>query len=251
MSIKFVVGGIEHSGTTLVSDLFRQVPGVDSGFEVGVLMKESPREFRSFDPFIGHMNEGWGLTDSDLDVICDTDSFDEFYDRLRAHADEIDDDAVLFDKTPRYLKRLDEVLDRSGVPAVMTFKDPRSIVASDFKRSKTDDFDGWYAEYYGPKAHYMKSLYRNYENHRDDSRVAFASLEQISINTEATLKRIFDHVGLTFEHRYLLFKDLKFQNTLSNFIDMTVPFKYLNVLTEEQQDRIVEDFSFCPDWIYT
>ena len=35
MAIDFLVCGVEHSGTTLVSDLFRQIPHCESGFEVG------------------------------------------------------------------------------------------------------------------------------------------------------------------------------------------------------------------------
>ncbi len=82
MMPKFVIGGVEHSGTTLLSDIFRQVPGLDSGFEVGVLLCNTPKEFRTFKPFIDQMPAGWGLTEEDLDYICDTDSFQDFYERL-------------------------------------------------------------------------------------------------------------------------------------------------------------------------
>ncbi|WP_167760818.1 sulfotransferase [Microbacterium paludicola] len=248
--IEFVVGGIEHSGTTLVSDLFRQVPGLDSGFEVGVLMNRSPREFRTFEPYIGFMNEGWGVTDADLDYICDTDSFAEFYGRLRARSSQIADGSKIFDKTPRYLLELERVLERSGVPAVMTYKDPRSIVASDFKRSKRPDFDGWYPTYLDQKRRYMKALYSSYEAHLRDPRVAFVSLEELSVNTKASVDRIFGHVGLSFDPNYLLLKDLKFKNTHSTSIDMTVPFRYVDDLTPEQCRRVVEDFAFAGDWFF-
>ena len=40
-----IICGMEHSGTTLVSDLVRQTGAYESGFEIGVLLEDSPKAF--------------------------------------------------------------------------------------------------------------------------------------------------------------------------------------------------------------
>jgi len=60
-SLGFLICGLEHSGTTMVSDLFREHPLADSGFECGVLLCNTPSEFLTFEPFCRHMYVGWGI----------------------------------------------------------------------------------------------------------------------------------------------------------------------------------------------
>jgi hypothetical protein len=43
-----IMAGFEHSGTTMASELLRQHPVLDNGFEGGMLLKASPREFIGF-----------------------------------------------------------------------------------------------------------------------------------------------------------------------------------------------------------
>ena len=50
--LRFIICGPEHSGTTLISDIFRQVPGLDSGFEVGVLLADTPVSSRLLSRFM-------------------------------------------------------------------------------------------------------------------------------------------------------------------------------------------------------
>ena len=82
MELKFEICGIEHSGTTQVSDVFRQVEAVESGFECGVLLGDSPKVFSSVQPFYRNMLDGWQISADTLEGICDTDSFSAFYQRL-------------------------------------------------------------------------------------------------------------------------------------------------------------------------
>ena len=91
MNLKFIVCGLEHSGTTMVSDLFREHPLTESGFECGVLLCQSPREFKNFHPYCDHMEVGWGITKDDLNECCDTDHFDEFFSRLFAKSNILSD----------------------------------------------------------------------------------------------------------------------------------------------------------------
>lgn len=250
MNLKFVICGIEHSGTTLVSDLFRQAPGIDAGFEVGVLLADRPAEFREMQPFSKNMKAGWGITETDMDYICSAVDFPEFYRRLGQASTAIERHSELFDKTPRYLAQLDLCLQKVPVQFIATFKDPRSIVFSDFNRSGTDDFDTWYSGYRSKKIGYMQTLYEKYLTHRDNPRVAFVSLEALTVNTEATVRRLFDHVGIPFQIHYLLLKNLRYRNTKSNFIDMRIPFAYLESFDETRCKRIVKDFSEFEYWFY-
>src|SRR5271163_4649484 len=109
--LRFVICGREHSGTTLLSDLFRQVPGIDAGFEVGVLLRPSPKEFEGFDPFFTNMLGGWKLTTEELAEACHAENFDGFYARVKALSKVLRPGTTdIFDKTPRYLSRLDDCM---------------------------------------------------------------------------------------------------------------------------------------------
>ncbi len=156
---KFVICGVEHSGTTLLSDLFRQVHGLDSGFEVGVLLCDSPKEFRHFEPFITNMKSGWGITDEQLDYICDVETFVEFYVRLKEASSIIDKNSEIFDKTPRYFHSLSKCIQKVECNFIATYKDPRSIVYSDFKRVKVKNFYKWYEQYKLAKLRYLSRIY--------------------------------------------------------------------------------------------
>ncbi|MDA3857602.1 MAG: hypothetical protein PF480_05060, partial [Roseovarius sp.] len=146
--MKFLICGLEHTGTTLISDLFRQVPQLDSGFECGVLLRDSPAQFRDLKPFVSNMKAGWGITEADLDFCCAAPDFPTFYARLMDASTVIAPDTrAIFDKTPRYLSELSSVLGRCECPVVISHKDPRAIVCSDFKRTKGVSFDDWYEGY--------------------------------------------------------------------------------------------------------
>ena len=78
-TLKFLVCGLEHSGTTMVSDLFREHPQVESGFECGVLLCEQPKDFLTYEPFCNHMYVGWKIDEQDFSYACEASSFKLFY----------------------------------------------------------------------------------------------------------------------------------------------------------------------------
>jgi hypothetical protein len=207
-------------------------------------------DFPGIQPFASNMKAGWGITDADMDEICMAPTFDAFYRQLGEASTVIDKDGDIFDKTPRYLSMLGDCMQRARVPFIATYKDPRSIVFSDFRRAGTDDFDSWYEEYHPKKIGYMKTLYANYLAHRDNAQVQFCSLEDLSVNTEETLRRIFGHVGVEFDFSYLLLKNLRYKNTHSNFIDMRTPFKYLESFDSRVTARIESDFAGFDEWFH-
>lgn len=246
--LKFVICGVEHSGTTLLSDLFRQVPGIYSGFEVGVLLCPSPKEFEGFDPFFTNMLAGWRITEAGLVEACHSETYDDFYAKVQELSPLIPSTTSnIFDKTPRYLSCLGDCLNRTDVPFIASFKDPRSKVFSDFTRTNKSnyDFDTWYSAYVGPGRRYLKTCYEAYQNARvhSEDRVALLSLESLCTDVRATCERVFRHVGIEFNIQYLL---LPSQNSVS----ARVPFVYKEHLTKAQQQRIVDDFAECSDWFY-
>ena len=249
--LRFVICGVEHSGTTLVSDLFRQVPGVDSGFETGVLLAPSPRAFLTEMPFAENMLGSWSITQEELEFCCDTDGIGEFYARLAAVSRCIEPGcAVLFDKTPRYLSQLDACLSRADVPFVVTYKDPRSIVFSDFTRSGAADFDAWFDTYQEPKRGYLRLLYRNTHAAATNGRVLCVALETLCMQPRTTCEAMFAHCGQVFRLNYLSLKNLRYHHTRSNSITPAIPLEYLDGLRGTQKRKIEEAFSEFGDWFY-
>lgn len=251
MQPKFIICGMEHTGTTLISDLFRQVPGLDSGFECGVLLSDTPSEFKTVEPFAENMLDGWGITWDQLDECCAAPDHAGFYDCLTEHTTVLPEGTdAIFDKTPRYLSDLSRVLDRSDAPVVMSCKDPRAIVCSDFKRAKTKDFNGWYSDYMPRKRGYLKRCYTEYSANKDNPRVAVVPLEELAMNSRATMERMFAHVGLTFIMDYVIIRELRYENTRSRTVSADIAFEYTRHFNAHQCKRIEKDFALAEDWFY-
>ena len=258
MELKFVICGIEHSGTTLVSDVFRQEAAVDSGFECGVLLGDSPKVFSSVQPFYRNMLDGWQISADTLEGICDTDSFSAFYQRLYRKAGFFDPSVeYLFDKTPRYFQHLFECQEKIGLPFIATYKDPRSMVFSDFKRGANGrTFEEWYEQYKPGKLRYLSSIYdHSYSKwragtHAKTSEILCVALEDICLNTRESLEKMFAHVGFGFDVRYLLMKNLRYSHNRAPQVSSRIPFEYLESLSKSQIASIEQDFSNLQDWFY-
>lgn len=251
MSIDFVICGLEHSGTTLISDLFRQVPELDSGFEVGVLLAQTPADFITMQPFADNILDGWKITKADLGYCCEAQTHTEFYARLKKASNEIDDNVFrVFDKTPRYLSRLKDCMSRTDVPFIASYKDPRAIVHSDFKRAGTDNFNEWYKEYMPKKRHYLRSCYRQYSEAKNQDRIVFVSLEELALNARQSMDKMFDHVGIPFSMDYVILKELRYKNTHSNAVSIPIAFSYMTDFEKMHTDRIEKDFGEFSDWFY-
>lgn len=251
MPLKFVICGMEHTGTTLVSDLFRQVDGVDAGFETGVLLCDRPAAFLDLEPFSRNILKGWGITDEEFRECCAAPDHAGFYARLEGFSRVLGPETrEIFDKTPRYIAHLAGCMARVDVPFIVTYKDPRAIVASDFKRAKTTDFAAWYADYMRPKRNYMKSCYANWLAAQDDPRVVTVGLEELAMNARVAFDRIFAHVGLEFRLRYAVMDNLRYKNTRANFVSAAIAFEFMTQLSPAQQARIEQDFSDMEAWYY-
>lgn len=249
--LKAIICGMEHSGTTLLSDLLRQTGTIESGFECGVLMVPTPRDFPSLDPFYGFMSEGWDIQPDALAQCCATDSFDEFYERLQAASAIIPEGCDIFDKTPRYIAELPNVIARSQAPILMIHKDPRASVYSDYKRAGCPDFDTWFDDYARPKKRYMRRCYEGYQaGIQSPERVCSVSLESLCFAARATCERMFEHIGQPFEIEYLLLKNLRYKNTRAKFVSADIVLEYKQGLTVDNQIRVESEFGEFADWFY-
>ena len=69
-----LVTGMEHAGTTYLSSLIKCHPLVNGDFECGVLLAESPADFRNISPFYGWMLRAknpkqWGISEDKMEII--------------------------------------------------------------------------------------------------------------------------------------------------------------------------------------
>jgi hypothetical protein len=247
----FVICGVEHSGTTLCSDLFRQVAGVDAGFELGVLLASSPRAFAGVASHYPYLHPGWGLDGDDAAWACDTDDFAVFYERLQARAKFLPAGTeTIFDKTPRYLAHLEDCLARVGVNFIATYKDPRAIVHSDFVRAGEPPFAAWFEGYRDSKLAYLRSAYEQFERHQGNRRVLFLSLEALCLQAGRSCEAMFAHAGQRFDARYLVLRDLRYPNTRQQSITAGIPFAYRHAFTPDMVRAVENHFGALARWFH-
>lgn len=252
---KFVICGVEHSGTTLLSDIFRQVKGLDAGFEVGVLLCNTPREFRTFKPFIDQIPEGWGVKEEKLDYICDTDSFNDFYEMLYEESTVISKPCEIFDKTPRYAWGIEKCLNNFDKKYIFTYKDPRALVWSNYKRYRMDlSLEQWGVEYLSTAKKYWMTIYENYKKIKEkkigNDNILTVSLEEITLNTKQTIKNIFAFIDLPFSIDYLFLKNLRYPHTKADYISVKITFEYKLYLKKSQIQLIEKELSELKEWFY-
>jgi hypothetical protein len=245
--------GLERSGTTLISELLRQVPGVDAGFEIGVLLGATPRDFLGLEPYASALRTNWDLSEPTLAYCCDTDDFGVFYGRLRAATPVLRPGTrTIFDKTPRYLTGLTDCMEKVSAPFIVTYKDPRSVVFSDFKISGAADFDRWLETYAPEKLAYMRLHYEQFQRARakDSARVCLVRLEELCLRPRETCTRLFAHVGVHFHVGYLAFRTDRFPATRAGSITVGAPFEYMTGLGVVRCRRVARVFAEFGEWFF-
>ncbi len=248
---EILICGMEHSGTTLLSDLVRQTGKFESGFECGVLLAETPHEFMNVSPFYNNMLAGWKISQEELDHCCDTDSFDEFYDRLKDCSELLTGDLEIFDKTPRYIANLEHVAKRSTAQILAIYKDPRASVYSDYKRAGSKPFGPWFESYAPNKIKYMKRCYSgNTFGETLGKRYLSISLEDLCFRAFETAEKMFSHLGLQFDLDYLLFNKLRYANTRAKFVSAEITLEYRRGFSKAQQKSIEDAFSEFSEWFF-
>lgn len=197
-----LIAGFEHSGTTPLSELIRQHPGVDGRFETGFLMGDTPADFESTGAFPEFVRDFWGVSEEDMVWLRSSASFDEMYKILRSVSNLPDKTVQIYDKAPAYMGRLRKVMSKVDVPVVVIVKDPRAILASIRDRGVdrppqqvARHLDHYTREYLAAKAEY-------------GDRILLVRSEHLCTEPEKYGKMIYDHIGLEWRDEYALLKDV-------------------------------------------
>ena len=203
-----IVGGYERGGTTVIQHILANHPELDSGFESGLLLAPTPIEF--LNPEYHEYNRslirhGWGVTEEELrDYILATDSWSLVYRRLREKSRVIKDkSATLFDKTPRYMAKLADVLERTNyeVPAVIIVRSALSVLGSWIKRLPA-----------APGDSQVMDMCVRYNNYAINARRAMEANPDLTLlvqyaefceSPEQQIKRILDFIGLDYSAELL------------------------------------------------
>nr|WP_115094647.1 sulfotransferase [Synechococcus sp. UW106] len=250
----FLICGLEHSGTTLASDLFREHPEIESGFECGVLLCSKPEDFLTFKPYINNMERGWDISKNDLTHACREKTFEGFYKVLFERSSIIKKSSpkIIFDKTPRYITQLKTIQSKIGVRTIALIKDPRSLALSDFKRSgkKLEEIDNWYSSWMGPKRDYMRSAYQGYKHAWGNNQCTVVRLEEICFNARETIESMFEFIELEFKLEYLDFHNQRYKHTSGSSININSCMQFMTKLPKYIQKKIEDDFSEFDRWFY-
>lgn len=201
--VRVVITGIEHSGTTILSILVKQHPGLNSGFECGFLLADRPQGFKDIHPWYECLQRPvsknhWGISEEHMECICSSKSWDEAYLKLMKYSPVFDQELSqqVCDKTPRYMRYLDKVLDKlpDFVPCVVIEKDIENLWRSHKKRnSRIEDFCQNYKLY-------THGLQRALKLHA--KRIHRVKYEALCVDTHNQLNEIFSFLRLPFKPEY-------------------------------------------------
>ena len=246
-----IVCGFEKSGTTLLNEILRRHPALDSGHAVGVLLGDSPRDFKSHQPYYGFFRNSWRLSREDAQYICDTSDWGTFYQRARDKSPLIvDKDVWLFDKTPIYMRYLDDVLGKAfGVPCVVNVRDPRALMHSWANWSgHRDDPAGWLEENFDETCQRFLSYARGYERAQavHGERIFLNRFEEHCLDPVPRLKRIFEFLDFEFREDYMTFESEHF--VYGNTVSDSYIYAYRNSFSASLCDKILEATADFAQW---
>lgn len=253
--LSFILTGFEHSGTTLLSEIMRQQPNIDSGFEGGLLLVDQLSKFPEFEPFATNFKNGWKISDQELEIICSSNNYGLAYERIRKFSGIIKDkNCELFDKTPRYLQQLSSVLNKvSDVKAVVLVRDMRSIMDSSFSRSKLE-FGDWESEIYPRTLKHTLSYLDGLNNVLNDDalkkRVLVVQYEELILQQEEVAMTIYEFLGYEFKPEYLKFNDVRYKHVYGNSIQTDYIKKYEANLNKSFQEKVIDDFSNYKQYLW-
>jgi len=242
-SLKCIICGFEHGGTTMLSELIRQHPAVDGRFEIGFLLKDRIADFyREDNLHVEFLRSFWGVSDACLrDYICKASSWAEAYRRL-VECSVVDNDALIYDKTPGYMSMLNKVLAKVDAPCVALMRDPRAILCSTRKRHHLTT-EAFYKHY----RWYAKGLVRALK--RSPQRILVVQYERLCLEPRREAKRVYDFLGLDLQEDYITLPELapKHDNVHGAISDNFV-FEYREKLSKADQELLLGKLAKYRQW---
>jgi hypothetical protein len=246
-----LVSGFERGGTTLISEILRQHPQLDSGFEGGFLLADEASDFGAIEPYYTNLKTGWELGDSQVNYICDVNTWPDLYRRLIEKSPIIKNKSTLvFDKTPKYMQVLSNVLSKvPNVPCIVLVRDPRAILYSWFKRSGLKK-EVWIDKQLSINCQRYLSYAAGWKIALENglgSRLLLVKYENLCLNTLSECKKIFNFLGLDFHSYYLSFKyHKKYGNVYGGEVSLEYLTEYDRHLSDDVCQQILkatEEFS--------
>jgi hypothetical protein len=248
-----IVCGFEKSGTTVVNEILRRHPRLDSGHEVGVLLASSPRAFPAIQPYFAFFRKTWKLTPEQAGHCCDTDDWAQFYSRARAASAVIaDKSALLFDKTPRYMRELSAVMARvPQLPCVVNVRDPRAVMHSWACWSGFSDAPAaWLEQNFDTNRDRYLEYARGYAEAARTGRyrLLLNRFETMCTEPERALRDVFEFLGFEFSPAYLNFSSEHF--VYGNTVTRRHLFPYREDFPDALCQRILDATAEFSDWHY-
>lgn len=123
-ALRCIVTGMEHTGTTVTSELIMSAPGLIGAFETGFLLAPTPGEFALVHPWYSWLNYSTatgslGLHEPQVSELLASASHAAMYEYVMRASPLARGSRQYVDKTPRYYTQLAAVMDRApGVPVV-------------------------------------------------------------------------------------------------------------------------------------
>ena len=246
-----IVCGFERGGTTLISEILRQHPTLDSGFECGFLLSDnSPLEFLTspiMRPYREMINDGWRVTDADVKYICESDTWAMVYSRIIERSGNFNKNkSLLFDKTPIYMKYLSSVLEKvPNVPCIVIVREPLSLFWAWEKRMSklTENINipilqriPTYIQRYSTYINGLKlAMLSGYAD-----RIYIIKYEKFCMDIENEATKMFEFLNLDYSPDYLKFAAPKFPNVYGNDISTIYIDEYKHHLDDDTCNKIIE-----------
>ena len=246
-----IVCGYERGGTTLVNQILKQHPQLDSGFECGFLLKDNIADFLHCEPYHKRIRASWGLVESEVKYICSAKNWPQAYQRLLEKSRFIQNkDVFLFDKTPKYMGNLSDVLKKvPHIPCIVIVRDPRALISSEIKRQiskKNPHILKKSCERYICYGRGWKSAIAN--GYGD--RILLVQYEDLCSNPYKEAEKMFNFLGFEFDPSYLNFdpSQKKFNNVYDTKISDQYLTEYQQYLDEKTCKFILQETAEFKDW---
>ncbi len=256
--------GFEGGGTTMLSEVLKQHPRLEGGFEGGLLLVENPEDFLSLEPYCTDLKKLWDVSEDDLKYVCQGQIWPDVYRRLREKAQIIKNkETWLVDKTPRYMAYLPGVLKKvPNVPCIVLTRDPRSVLWTRAKRTyKKNAPEGLTRTEWADKEleiscktylTYAKGWQRAIEKGFGEQ-ILLVKYESLCTSQEAEVQRIFEFIGMKFDPSYLSIqgKDPRYHPCRGNEISVKYLAEYKEHLSEKTTKKVLEMTEEFKEWWYT
>ncbi|MCL2928562.1 MAG: aminotransferase class I/II-fold pyridoxal phosphate-dependent enzyme, partial [Trichodesmium sp. MAG_R01] len=175
--------------------------------------------------------------------------------RIRERAEVIKNKNVsLFDKTPRYMQKLPNVLERvPDIPCIVIVKDIRSVFWSSYKRAKMT-MDEWHKKIFKRTCNHTLSYAKGWKEAIEkglEKRILLIKYEELCLDQKTEVKKIFDFLGREFQESYLTFNNPKYNNVYGGDISTQYLTEYKGNLPEYICEEILELTSEYSDWLWS